>query len=115
MTRRPSAARKEARLKPMSSEEPDTGERKKRPRRRWRKVLGVLLLLLAAGLVWLNGPGWRWLGGIALRHSLAKADLEAEFELKGTLLGGVRVEKLKLSGGVPGKPETLRSLELKLR
>ena len=89
----------------MSSEEQVTGEKKKRPRRRWRKVLGILFLLFIAGLVWLNGPGWRWLGGIGLRHSLAKADMEADFELKGTLLSGVRVEKLKLSGGVIRKLE----------
>lgn len=90
----------------MSSEEQAPEEKTKRPRRRrWRKVLAVLLILFIAALVWLNGPGWRWLGGIGLRHSLEKAGLEAEFDLRGTLLSGVRVEKLKLSGGVIRKLE----------
>lgn len=72
-------------------------ETKKR-RRRGRKRLTALFLLVAS-LIWLNGPGWRWLGGIGLRHGLEKAGLTAEFELKGTLLGGIRVERLSLSGG----------------
>ena len=81
-------------------------EPEKRPRRhRLRKVLGILFLLLLAGLAWLNGPGWRWLGGIGLRKALANADMQADFELKGTLLGGIRVEKLLLSGGIIRKLE----------
>jgi hypothetical protein len=67
-------------------------------RRRGRKRLFLLFLLLAS-LVWLNGPGWRWLGGIGLRHALEKAGLAVDFELDGTLLSGIRVERLSLSGG----------------
>lgn len=67
-------------------------------RRRGRKRI-VALLLLTAFLVWLNGPGWRWIGSVALRHALADSGMSAEFELKGTLIGGIRVEKLFLSGG----------------
>ncbi len=87
---------------PMSSEE-NAPEPQKR-RRRGRKLL-VALLLLACLLAWLNGPGWRWLGGIGLRHALGKAQLEGDFELKGTLLGGIRIEGLSLSGGIIRKLE----------
>ena len=88
----------------MSRQEETSEEPKRRPRRLGRKLL-VALGLLIAGLVWLNGPGWRWLGGIALRRALDKADMAADFELRGTLLGGVRVEELTLSGGVIRKLE----------
>jgi hypothetical protein len=70
----------------------------KRRRRRGRKRL-IALLLFVGTLLWLNGPGWRWLGGIGLRHVVAKAGFEADFELKGSLVGGIRVERLSLSGG----------------
>lgn len=87
------------------SRDEESQDPKKRPRRRGRKRLVTLLLFLAA-LLWLNGPGWRWLGGIGLRHAMAKSGLSAEFELKGTLVGGIRVERLSLSGG------PLRKLEI---
>lgn len=64
-------------------------------------ALAAVVLLLA----WLNGPGWRWLGGMGLRHALSKAQLEGEFQLKGSLLGGIRIEGLSLSGGVIRKLE----------
>ena len=80
-------------------------EKPKRQRRRGRKRIMTLVVLLGL-LVWLNGPGWRWLGGIGLRHALEKSGLSAEFELAGTLLGGIRVERLALSGG------PIRSLEI---
>ena len=70
----------------------------KKRRRRGRKRLFTLFLLVSL-LFWLNGPGWRWLGGIGLRHVLEESGLVADFELKGTLLGGIRVERLSLSGG----------------
>jgi len=83
--------------------EPSATPKHRRPR--GRKRLGLLLLLFA-GLLWLNGPGWRWIGGLGLRHSLAKAGLAADFELHGTLLGGIRIDRLALSGG------PLRRLEI---
>lgn len=80
----------------MTADGDPTPEKKKR--RRGRKRLTALVLVLG-GLVWLNGPGWRWLGGIGARQTLKDTGLTADFELKGTLLGGVRVEKLSLHGG----------------
>lgn len=73
---------------------PDPKKRRRRGRKRF-----IALVLLVASLLWLNGPGWRWLGGIGLRHVLDNTGLAADFELKGTLLGGIRVERLSLSGG----------------
>ena len=90
---------------PLMSRPEETPETPKRRRPRGRKRLGLLLLLLV-GLFWLNGPGWRWIGGIGLRHALDKAGLAADFELHGTLVGGIRVERLALSGG------PLRRLEI---
>jgi hypothetical protein len=87
------------------SREDDTPEKPKRARRRGRKRILALLLLLGL-LAWLNGPGWRWLGGIGLRHALEKSGLSGEFELAGTLVGGVRVERIALSGG------PIRTLEI---
>ncbi len=65
----------------------------------------MLLLLFAAFLVWLNGPGWRWLGKIGIEQALTKSNMKADFTLQGTLLGGIRVEKLSLSGGAVRKLE----------
>ncbi|MCW1886794.1 translocation/assembly module TamB [Luteolibacter flavescens] len=70
----------------------------KKKRRRGRKSL-IALVVISGGLVWLNGPGWRWLGGIGARKALEGSGLTADFDLKGTLLGGIRVERLSVSGG----------------
>lgn len=86
----------------MSEAEPP--QKPKKSRRRGRKLL-VALLLFFVLLVWLNGPGWRWLGKIGIERALAATEYKADFQLAGTLLGGVRVEKLSLSGGVIKKLE----------
>jgi hypothetical protein len=70
----------------------------KKKRRRGRKRL-IALGLFIAGLVWLNGPGWRWIGEVVAQKALEGSGLTADFELKGTLLGGIKVEKLSISGG----------------
>lgn len=82
-----------------------TEETPPRRRRRGRKRLAALVLLVA-GLFWLNGPGWRWIGSLALRHVFANAGMTADFQLTGTLWSGIGVEGLKLSGG------KIRKLEL---
>lgn len=87
------------------SRETDPQEAPVRPRRRGRKRMLALVLLLG-GLLWLNGPGWRRLGSLALRQAVEKAGLTADFELTGTLLGGIGIERLSLSGG------PIRSLEI---
>jgi hypothetical protein len=85
------------------SEEEIPAKRKK-PRRLGRKLLVAFLVVLAL-LAWLNGPGWRWLGRIGIERALTNSKIKADFTLAGTLLGGVRVEKLTLSGGVIRKLE----------
>lgn len=83
----------------MSGDQEAPEKKKTKKPRRWRRRLLVLLILFAAFLTWLNGPGWRWLGRIGIEQALEKANMKAEFTLSGTLLGGVKVEKLTLSGG----------------
>ncbi|MCX6876686.1 MAG: translocation/assembly module TamB domain-containing protein [Verrucomicrobia bacterium] len=67
-------------------------------RRRVRRWLGAGGLLLGLGLVWLNGPGLRWLGPQVARHFLLKAGLTGGFRIEGSLSGGLSVADLKLAG-----------------
>ena len=62
----------------------------------WRISL-IGLVLLAAFLLWFNGPGVRWLGPKIGKHFLEKAKIEGGFELEGTLAGGIGVRDLSLS------------------
>jgi hypothetical protein len=92
---------------PATSDEPP----KPRRRRRWRllrRVLLALLVLLAAGLFWLNGPGLRWLGPKIASHYLQKAGVHGRFTLEGSLTGGISVRDLHLEGY-----QSLASLSLK--
>jgi hypothetical protein len=54
------------------------------------------LVLLAGLLLWLNGPGMRWLGPKVARHYMEKAGFEGSLKLGGTLLGGIEVYDLNL-------------------
>ncbi len=70
-----------------------------RPRRRWkwsRRLLWVLLVL-AGLLVWLNGPGIRWLGPKIAAHFMEKGGIRGAFELEGSFTGGISVKKLRIS------------------
>lgn len=83
----------------MSEEEADT----KPPRQKrggclrlfWRITL-FGLLVLAISLVWLNGPGMRWLGPQVAAHFLGKEEMTGGMRLGGTLLGGVEVYDLEI-------------------
>ncbi len=57
-------------------------------------MLAVLLL----GLVWLNGPGLRWIAPMVVSHFLQKAGLKGTFKLEGSLTGGLSVSDLRLGG-----------------
>ena len=81
-------------LRPVTQPPPADPPRK---RRLWRWLLGALVLL-AALLVWLNGPGLRWLGPLAARHFLAKAGIEASLTIEGNLSHGFAITDVKLSG-----------------
>ncbi len=69
-----------------------------RPRRK-RKFLRWLLwcvVILGLGLVWLNGPGLRWLAPLAARHFLPKAGFTGDFRVEGNLSHGFSITGLKL-------------------
>jgi autotransporter translocation and assembly factor TamB len=55
------------------------------------------LLFLVVTLVWLNGPGMRWLGPKVAAHFMEKAGMVGEMRLGGTLLGGVEVYDLEIT------------------
>jgi len=65
-------------------------------RRCWRWWLPSLLLVLAGGMIWLNGPGLRWLGPKVAAHFLAKSGMRADFVLEGSFTGGMAIRDLRL-------------------
>ncbi len=77
------------------------GRRKKY--RRW-----IVLVVLLGGLVWLNGPGLRWLAPKVERHYFQKAGLRGSFSLEGSLTGGIWVRELQIESD-----KTLARLTLK--
>lgn len=82
-----------------------------RRRRRWkilRRLAAALCVLLVGGLVWLNGPGLRWLGPKVASHFLQKAGMQGGFTLEGSLTGGISVKDLQLKSD-----KSLASLSLK--
>lgn len=57
-----------------------------------------MLAILVLGLLWLNGPGLRWLApGIATRF-LERAGLRGTFTVEGNLVGGLSISDLKIEG-----------------
>lgn len=64
------------------------------PRRHLKWKRWVMLAAIVAGLIWLNGPGLRWLGPKVALHFLAKAGLRSSFTLEGSLSGGLTVRNL---------------------
>lgn len=57
--------------------------------------MGVLLV----SLLWLDGPGWRWLGAMGLRELSTQVGIEAEFTLTGRLHDSAAIEGISLQGG----------------
>ncbi len=66
---------------------------RRRKYRRW-----VLLGLLVLGLIWLNGPGLRWIAPRVVAHFLEKAGLRGEFKVEGNLTGGLSISALRIDG-----------------
>ena len=56
----------------------------------------VFLALLVAGLVWLNGPGLRWIAPKVAAHFMGKAGMSGSFRMEGSLTGGLSIHDLKL-------------------
>lgn len=69
----------------------------KRRRRKWRRWLFIALIV--GGLLWLNGPGLRWLAPQVADHFLGKAGFRGGFSLEGSLTGGISVKDLHLQSG----------------
>ena len=65
-------------------------------RRRWLRILLGLVVFFIALLVWLNGPGIRWLGPKVARHFLEKAGMSGDFRLEGSITGGISVADLRI-------------------
>ncbi len=81
-------------------QEPDekAGKSKRKGCFGWLWRIGVVGLLLLVGvLVWLNGPGIRWLGPKVAERFLEKAGIEGDFNIVGSVSGGLGVEDLRLT------------------
>lgn len=65
-----------------------------KPRRKLKRWLGLIVILL--GIVWLNGPGIRWLAPKIASHFLEKAGFQGDFKLHGSLTGGFSITDLQL-------------------
>ncbi|MEO5714983.1 MAG: translocation/assembly module TamB domain-containing protein [Luteolibacter sp.] len=67
--------------------------KKRRKLRRW-----ILLAVFLLALVWLNGPGLRWIAPMVASHFLEKTGLKGSFKLEGSLTGGLSISDLRLGG-----------------
>ncbi len=59
----------------------------------------LLLLIGVMALLWLNGPGIRWLLPKVASHFLEKQEMAASFSVKGSLLSGISIHDLRVVGG----------------
>lgn len=85
-------------------------------RRFWKKKRWWLLLLLVSGLVWLDGPGWRWIAHRAAGHYLPGLGYDVDFELDGRLTSGkISVSDLRLTGETTVQNARLDRLEITYR
>ena len=77
-------------------------------------LLLVFIAILAGVLVWLNGPGYRWLAHKYGPEFLAEKGFQADFQLSGTLWNGPTIERLSLSSETsPLKSLTAENLRLR--
>ena len=74
-------------------ESPEPPPQRRRKYRRWL-VLGLLVL----GVVWLNGPGLRFIAPRVATRFLEKAGLRGNFKVGGSLTGGLSISDLKIEG-----------------
>ncbi|HEX7262447.1 MAG TPA: hypothetical protein VF258_11635, partial [Luteolibacter sp.] len=68
-----------------------------RRRRRFRRWI-IFCLILAVGLVWLNGPGMRLIAPYVAVRYLEKAGLRGNFKVAGSLTGGLSFSDLRIEG-----------------
>ena len=70
--------------------------RTKRRRRRWPWILLGLFAVLVIGLVWLNGPGLRYIAPRVAVHFLQQAGMRGDFKVGGSFTGGLSFSDLTL-------------------
>lgn len=70
-----------------------------RKRRKWLRRVGILLLFFVLFLVWLNGPGVRWLLPQIAAHYLDKKSMAIEMKVRGSVTGGLTLHEIQLVGG----------------
>lgn len=58
-----------------------------------------MLLFFVALLLWLNGPGIRWLLPKIAQHFLEKKAMAIEMEVRGSIVGGLSLHQVHLVGG----------------
>jgi hypothetical protein len=66
--------------------------------RRFFVTLVTLLVVLGVGVLWLNGPGVRWLGPRVAFYFLEEVGLRGDFRVEGTVTGGLSIHDLRLEG-----------------
>lgn len=70
----------------------------------------MLAVLFAALLIWINGPGIRWLGPKLAAHFMEKAGIRGTLAIDGSLTGGISVRDVSLTSDGPLERLTLRKL-----
>lgn len=70
-----------------------------RKRSKWLRRAGLCLVFLMVALVWLNGPGIRWLLPMVAGHFLEKKSMTIEMEVRGSVAGGLSFHEVHLAGG----------------
>jgi TamB, inner membrane protein subunit of TAM complex len=67
-----------------------------KPRRKFRRWIFIILFLL--GVLWLNGPGFRFLAPRVAAHFLPQVGLRGNFTVAGSLTGGFTLSDLRIEG-----------------
>lgn len=82
----------------LPEDETATLEAAPRPKRRRKLKRWLVLIVILLGILWMNGPGIRWLAPKIASHFLEKAGFQGNFKLHGSLTGGISITDLELSG-----------------
>ncbi len=59
-------------------------------------MLLALVLLIGVALVWLNGPGLRWLAPRVAAHFMGKAGMRGSLAVEGSITGGLSIRDVSL-------------------
>ncbi|MBB5352007.1 autotransporter translocation and assembly factor TamB [Haloferula luteola] len=98
------------------AESPREAPPKKLRRPVWKKKRLWMLFALLGGLLWFNGPGWRWIAQRASSHYLPALGLTGSLEFDGRLSSGqIGVRKVSLEGDALVQVAGLDQVELRYR